>query len=200
MPAFPRSGSTASGTPWRRSPSTPGSTCSTSRRSSATPLPQSPSASTNTPAPSARPRRSNGSDPPSSTPDLPPMGRQLGKQAPGALSRSPGRCNVSAGRRVSEGGFEPPRPRRALGPQPSASTKFRHSDVDESVLPTARGCRGRLFQRHASQNVQSPNSTAVATVMRSRLRSMAVPAAQAAAAAEHVGQATPPSRVQQDGV
>jgi hypothetical protein len=29
---------------------------------------------------------------------------------------------------VSEGGFEPPRPIRPLGPQPSASTKFRHSD------------------------------------------------------------------------
>jgi glycerophosphoryl diester phosphodiesterase len=30
--------------------------------------------------------------------------------------------------RVSEGGLEPPPPYRGLGPQPSASTKFRHSD------------------------------------------------------------------------
>ena len=39
---------------------------------------------------------------------------------------------------VSEGGFEPPRPIRPLGPQPSASTKFRHSDGRrEGFYPTA---------------------------------------------------------------
>jgi hypothetical protein len=35
---------------------------------------------------------------------------------------------------VSEGGFEPPRPIRPLGPQPSASTKFRHSDGSPAIL------------------------------------------------------------------
>jgi hypothetical protein len=39
-------------------------------------------------------------------------------------------------RLVSEGGFEPPRPIRPLGPQPSASTKFRHSDGSPAILAT----------------------------------------------------------------
>src|SRR5215210_1913668 len=39
--------------------------------------------------------------------------------------------------RVSEGGLEPPPPYRGLGPQPSASTKFRHSDrVADRVYET----------------------------------------------------------------
>src|SRR5262245_44591648 len=41
---------------------------------------------------------------------------------------------------VSEGGFEPPRAMRPLGPQPSASTKFRHSDEARRIL--ARGPSG----------------------------------------------------------
>ncbi len=41
---------------------------------------------------------------------------------------------------VSEGGFEPPRAMRPLGPQPSASTMFRHSDqrVDSNGRASAR--------------------------------------------------------------
>ena len=48
---------------------------------------------------------------------------------------SPERCP-----RVSEGGLEPPPPYRGLGPQPSASTKFRHSDrVADRVYETRIG-------------------------------------------------------------
>ena len=41
------------------------------------------------------------------------------------------------------GDLNPHAPQGALGPQPSASTKFRHSDVAPGILPTAFGPAAR---------------------------------------------------------
>jgi hypothetical protein len=77
---------------------------------------------------------------------------------------------------VSEGGFEPPRPIRPLGPQPSASTKFRHSDESEPILATAPERPGiRHPHCQESQNVDAPKIIAVTTVILSRRRSSEVP-------------------------
>jgi hypothetical protein len=76
---------------------------------------------------------------------------------------------------VSEGGFEPPRPIRPLGPQPSASTKFRHSDGIPAILATGPECSVQPPHFHESQNVDAPKITAVTTVILSRRRSRAVP-------------------------
>src|SRR3990170_1076058 len=75
---------------------------------------------------------------------------------------------------VSEGGFEPPRAIRALGPQPSASAKFRHSDG--AARDSTKGARGPYGSHcQASQKVHRVKMTAVATVILSRRRSRAVP-------------------------
>ena len=76
---------------------------------------------------------------------------------------------------VSEGGFEPPRPIRPLGPQPSASTKFRHSDGIPAILATGPERSVQPPHFHESQNVDAPKITAVTTVILSRRRSRAVP-------------------------
>jgi hypothetical protein len=75
----------------------------------------------------------------------------MGRTGESSLDYTPGVCSgvvrfAYAGcflRRelwVSEGGLEPPPPYRGLGPQPSASTKFRHSDrVADRVYETHLG-------------------------------------------------------------
>src|SRR3954467_13988551 len=122
------------------------------------------------------------------------------QRTPGAEVTGSGGLVVSVAVKCRRGDLNPHAPQGALGPQPSASTKFRHSDVARSILPTAPARPERRdlvpLPREPEDGDAPHDRGDHGDPVERPLEGRA--AGEIVAAAEHVRQTTPLARVHQD--